>query len=297
MTVRHTVYDPRRQQVLARQEAPRPGSTRPRLGILAPASSNSTDLRQPSGSLGGSDLTSIAEGSASGSTAEVRRWRHGTVGGHREAALQRSEPWQSGKVAEFAARLGDDMALKALVLHGPRGTALRAVGEAEDHKIASKMVVDLERSRLTSQACNGSLARQSAQDHQRRNAAPRSSDIALSVPPGRAMGERAAWPHGGLRKDVAFGAVYEYRDSCGTPQVVASTGKMPERQFLLDLRHHEHALAGKQEPSIVWAGVSDGAGGLNDAQMTEVRRAVADGRADRLQAKKLSDIKPYSHHG
>lgn len=35
-------------------------------------------------------------------------------------------------------------------------------------------------------------------------------------------------------------------------------------------------------------------GGLNEAEMASVRRRVADARAERLNAKKLSDIKPYS---
>jgi len=212
-------------------------------------------------------------------------------------AIHRSEPWRSEKVVEFASRVGEDKALEALVMQGPRGTALRAVGEAEDHKVASKAVVGMEQRRLGAQAGKGGADKGRAQDGQRRNAVPRGSDIAMAVPPARATGELAARPRSGAGKETAFGAVYEYRDNCGTPQVVASTGTMPERQFLLDRRHHEQALAGKQEPSIVWVGVSGGAGGLSDAQMTEVRRAVADGRAERLQAKKLSDIKPYSRHG
>ncbi|CAE7021500.1 unnamed protein product, partial [Symbiodinium microadriaticum] len=95
----------------------------------------------------------------------------------------------------------------------------------------------------------------------------------------------------------AFGAVYEYRDSCGTAKVVASTASVPERQFALDQRHYENVLPAKLDPKLVWVGVSGGRGGLNDAEMSEVRRHVANARADRLHAKKLSDIKPYSRHG
>mmetsp|Transcript_18479 Transcript_18479/g.59984 ORF Transcript_18479/g.59984 Transcript_18479/m.59984 type:complete len:99 (+) Transcript_18479:582-878(+) len=62
-------------------------------------------------------------------------------------------------------------------------------------------------------------------------------------------------------------------------------------------RRHGDVLAAHQEPQLVWVGVSGGAGGLDDGQMTEVRRAVAEGRAERLQAQKLTDIKPYSRHG
>ena len=67
----------------------------------------------------------------------------------------------------------------------------------------------------------------------------------------------------------------------------------------------------KQDPAIVWVGMSGGRGGLNQAEMTqvrsalagarrpvgargrgEVRRAVTSERAERLAARKLADIKP-----
>lgn len=300
------MHDPRRQQILARQEARRPGSAGSLMlpAALAPPPgaypSSSADLGQPSGRCGGGDLASIPEGAPSAGRGASAVRRPGS-GGPREAALQRAEPWRSEKVAEFASRLGEDKALEALVLQGPRGTALRAVGEAEDHKTASRVVVEMEQRRLAAQAGKAGPAAEAGQLGQRRNAVPRSSDIALASPPPRAAttGELAGRPRSGAAagRETSFGAVYEYRDSCGTPQVVASTGTVPERQFLLDRRHHETVLAGKQEPSIVWVGISGGAGGLSEPQMTEVRRAVAGSRAERLQAKKLSDIKPYSRHG
>merc|ERR1719353_2204315 len=82
----------------------------------------------------------------------------------------------------------------------------------------------------------------------------------------------------GKAPQPAFGAVYEYVDSCGTP-VIASTATLPERQFALDRRHHEELV--KSDPRIVWAGLSSGPAGLNSSEMTEVRRSVVAERAKR----------------
>jgi len=167
-------------------------------------------------------------------------------------------------------------------LEGQRGTVLRAVGEAADHQVASRVVVGMEQQRLAApdadpgpQGYGGELAR--------------------VRPPPKAM-HSDVLPRSALRGDT-FAAVYEYRDGCGTPKVVASTSSLPERQFLLDRKRHGEALAGSEDAALVWVGVSGGRGGLSEAQMTEVRRAVTDARADRLRAQKLSDIKPYSRHG
>eukprot|EP00913_Durusdinium_trenchii_P024082 g22617.t1 len=90
----------------------------------------------------------------------------------------------------------------------------------------------------------------------RRNAVPRGEDLALS---------KLAVP----RAPLAFGAVYEYRDACGTAKVVASTATMPEKQYALDQRHYEHRLP-KRDPQLVWVGLTGGRGGLNEAEMASV---------------------------
>ena len=102
-----------------------------------------------------------------------------------------------------------------------------------------------------------------------------------------------AKPRVSTRAPMSFGAVYEYRDDCGTAKVVGSTAAVPEKQFALDQRHYEHSLQ-KREPRIVWVAISGGSGGLDELEMAQVRRRVAAARAECLNAKKLSDIKPYS---
>ena len=131
------------------------------------------------------------------------------------------------------------------MLQGPRGTALRAAGEAHDHQVASKAVAEIETQRQQiAQGPSVDLAELKSFNRARRNAVPRSEDLTLAKP--------------SARGPLAFGAVYEYRDSCGTAKVVASTASVPEKQFALDQRHYEHALSKQADPHLVWVGVSGG---------------------------------------
>jgi len=49
--------------------------------------------------------------------------------------------------------------------------------------------------------------------------------------------------------------------------------------------------------SLTGVGVGVGKGVVGESEMAQVRRAVCDARAERLQIDKLSSIKPYSRHG
>ena len=101
--------------------------------------------------------------------------------------------------------------------------------------------------------------------------------------------------------ELAFGAVYEYRDSAGVPMVCGSTARRPEEQFSRDFDAHGAAAsaAGVRARSVraevVWAGVGRGTVGQPD--MDAMREAVAAERAARLRVGKLSGPKPYSRHG
>jgi len=177
-----------------------------------------------------------------------------------------------------------------MVLQGPRGVALKALGEAADHEVATRTVADIELRRQRSLPPGPSVdAAETRLLRERRNAVRRGTDLALTA--------SAAGVLQTSRPQALFGAVYEYRDACGTPKVVASTSTAPERQFALDQMHYEGALPRASEPALVWVGVSGGGGRLDEADMAEVRRAVASRRAERLRAQKLADIKPYSRHG
>eukprot|EP00929_Paragymnodinium_shiwhaense_P094990 TRINITY_DN55911_c0_g2_i4.p2 TRINITY_DN55911_c0_g2~~TRINITY_DN55911_c0_g2_i4.p2 ORF type:complete len:285 (+),score=51.34 TRINITY_DN55911_c0_g2_i4:77-931(+) len=281
--VKHTVCDPRRQQVVAGSAHffDVPGQTR-----SAPTTSagRRTCARD---SAPKPPLSTISE--CGDVPQDCASERSGALTVYRDA---KHEPWRSPAVADFASQLSRDDSLKPMVLQGPRGTALRAVGEVADHEVATKTVASIEGRRKQTRpgpSVDHGEARlmQSGYDAAgRRGGSKRGTELAIAAPGGAVV-----------RPQAAFGAVYEYRDSCGTPKVVASTSTVPERQFALDRRQYEGALSHKAEPNLVWVGMSGGHGGLNEAEMTEVRRNVASARAERLQAQKLSDIKPYSRHG
>ena len=252
--VKHTVYDPRQLRLAKPGFFDVPSHTR-----SSPPSRHGA-------------LKSIPEDPSARSVGDV-------VPAHQE--LIGPEPWRSPAVAEFATGLqrGD---LEALILQGPRGTALRAAGEVTDHQVASKAVAEIESKRLPSiHGPSVDHAELTPFNRSRRNAVTRAEDLSL------------AKPRVSTRAPMSFGAVYEYRDDCGTAKVVGSTAAVPEKQFALDQRHYEHSLQ-KREPRIVWVAISGGSGGLDELEMAQVRRRVAAARAERLNAKKLSDIKPYS---
>ena len=253
--VKHTVYDPRQLRLAKTGFFDLPSHTR-----SSPPSRHGA-------------LKSIVEDPSARSAAGDVVPREELIG---------PEPWRSPAVAEFATKLQQGE-LEALILQGPRGTALRAAGEVADHQVASKAVAEIESKRLPSiQGPSVDHAELTPFNRSRRNAVKRAEDLALAKP-------------SVSRTPMCFGAVYEYQDSCGTAKVVGSTSAVPEKQFALDQRHYEHSLRRLQrDPRIVWVAISGGKGGLDELEMAQVRRRVAAARAERLNAKKLSDIKPYS---
>jgi len=186
-------------------------------------------------------------------------------------------PWESPAVQNFAASLSSSSSGRsaAMILEGRQGTVLQAVGEIEDHKVAGSMVAEIQK-----EANNSTSARQD------------SSALARLE-----RGQRAPIH----QQRIAFGAVYEHRDSAGKPRLVSSTATVPERQFKLDWENNptvrDLCKAGNPPGSsakLVWVGV--GSGPVGDDQMSRVRQAVVDARAERLALEKLSSEKPYSRH-
>ena len=102
---------------------------------------------------------------------------------------------------------------------------------------------------------------------------------------------------GGGGGEMAFGAVYEYKDSRGKPQFVGATGTVPEAQWKDDYGRNQavRSLAGSGgSASVVWAGVGCGPCGPNE--IAAARDAVCRDRAQRQQINELSGAKPYSRH-
>mmetsp|Transcript_60371 Transcript_60371/g.135965 ORF Transcript_60371/g.135965 Transcript_60371/m.135965 type:complete len:230 (+) Transcript_60371:58-747(+) len=189
------------------------------------------------------------------------------------------QPWESMAVQSLANKLSSppgqssEDPVTALVLKSPQGTLLRAVGAKADHEVAGRILADIEQ--------GGSSG--SAPQHDSRT-------------------KSLAKVGGGLlsRQQVAFGAVYEHRDSCGKPRLVGSTNVLPERQFQIDWQEHSQVRSlasdspGGGSGHLVWAGI--GSGVVGEQEMGRVREAIVHARSERLQLQKLSSEKPYSRH-
>jgi len=244
-------------------------------------------------------LSTIASGRAANDDdfgAAVRR-------GGASLALQQAQapPWQSRAVARLASAAvrgnkegrGASAAhpgekVEPMLIEGPRGTSLRALGSKDDHKVAgdalSKALAEQRERRA-----RGGLAQFAPSSRPPRDRAFEAEDVPSSV------------ARRGQRQEMVFGAVYEHCDSTGRPKIISSTSTMPEQQFLLDGQSHRHVadLLTRQRGSsrVVWAGVGQASAGVGEAEMGSIRNAIVEDRSKRLQLQKLGGIKPYSAHG
>eukprot|EP00397_Hematodinium_sp_SG-2012_P055239 GEMP01067255.1.p1 GENE.GEMP01067255.1~~GEMP01067255.1.p1 ORF type:complete len:236 (+),score=65.53 GEMP01067255.1:94-801(+) len=181
-------------------------------------------------------------------------------------------PWQSDAVAVLASEVQQNTGASdasTMVMQGPQGTIIQAIGSKEDHAVAGRVVAHLQHKKLK----NGEVTR-------------RPPTPPMDRPHTDALQSKVRGPH----DEWSFGAVYEHRDAFGKPRLVGSTAKLPERQFLVDKMQ---GVPCDMTQAVVWAGVSK----LPPSDMTMVRREVASERARRLDLDKLGSIKPYSHHG
>ena len=215
-------------------------------------------------------------------------------------ALTSEQPWQSRAVGNLVSQArtrqedGTPAKVQPMIVEGPRGTSLRAVGCQEDHQVAGDALGQI-------------LANRRRKDGQE----------ILLPPPMETMdtegggGRRAAEAEDALghvqtrgnrsRSDYIFGAVYEHTDSFGRPKVVGSTALTPEQQFLEDGRNHSavsRLLTVEQGSShVVWAGIGRRSAGVGEGEMAVIRESVVHERAKRMHIGKLGSIKPYSRHG
>eukprot|EP00927_Polykrikos_kofoidii_P046451 TRINITY_DN40695_c0_g1_i1.p1 TRINITY_DN40695_c0_g1~~TRINITY_DN40695_c0_g1_i1.p1 ORF type:complete len:248 (-),score=29.50 TRINITY_DN40695_c0_g1_i1:266-1009(-) len=180
-------------------------------------------------------------------------------------------PWESLAVQQFAERCRGDLtgdsavvgSGAAMVLQNGEGrTVLQALGEREDHAVAGRVVAEMSK---------------------------------------RTNGGDVSRKHLMQRDRVSFGAVYEHRDMAGKPRLIGSTDVVPERQFQLDCQDNlvpKHLLNAGGGPGssghVVWVGM--GRANVGEKEMAQVRQAVCDARAQRLQVEKLQSEKPYSRH-
>ena len=265
-------------------------------------------------------LPSVPEGSVAESAVAVSS-------GVRLGSRRPQAPWQSPAVREIAQRAGKADDATPMLLEGPVGTVMAAVGESRDHAIASRALSDAMQGGLQEKLRRAEqekrMLQHKVQLHKSGGPSPTvqppavASDRRLAVP-GRPSGrsQGGASSDGGVvartagggpmamapgRSGPSFGAVYEYRDSVGRPQYVAGTAEMPEAAFAND--YHDHAgvrrlFEGPSEAhgraKVVWVGV--GGGPCGQAEMHAARSAVASERAARQRIHELAGAKPYSRH-
>jgi hypothetical protein len=163
--------------------------------------------------------------------------------------------------------MGNNATARPLLVEGPAGPVISAVGTAADNRAASSALLFAQ---------------------------TRRSRAGIAMPTTRASANVVG--RGGGR---SFGAVYEYKDCFGVPKVIGKTSTNPESALLGDAKNHQDVKnmlsyqGGEQD--IVWAGV--GTYPLGKQEMESITAKIVDQRSKKYQLAKLSGPKPYSSHG
>jgi hypothetical protein len=177
-------------------------------------------------------------------------------------------PWQAPSVQALSSRMGNNTTARPLLVEGPAGPVISAVGSSLDNKVANTALIEAQKRRM---------------------------EQGLKMPRKKMMNSNVVERGGGS----AFGAVYEYRDSFGIPRIVSNTSSTPEGAFLSDTRQHQGIRnfmvhqGGHQ--NVVWAGV--GTYPLGKKEMTNITESIVEQRSKKYKMQKLSGHKPYSRHG
>ena len=188
------------------------------------------------------------------------------------------QPWRAPSVQRLAQQLGTNKLVQPMMVEGPAGTILTAVGEQEDHAVAGEVLRQAQEAR----AKRGTpMPWGNAPD-------PNQTSSSMTTAPANA---------GGAGKS-AFAAVYEHRDCFGLPRAVGCTHTVPEQRFLEDQENHQGVSTlmrrgGSSE--VVWAGV--GSYPLGPREMEVLMGEIAQRRAAQHKVQKLQGPKPYSRHG
>ena len=225
-------------------------------------------------------------------------------------------PWQAPSVARLANQLarrgGAESGVLPMMVEGPMGTVLAAVGDERAHSIAGDVLSRCAEEQQQKGGGGGgdrgwrtSRNPSAVERSSRQSSRSRSGQLTVRGSGGGSVGGRVpqtARDAGGsgartlVRREPAFGAVYEHRDSFGKPVVVGETDTVPELAFERDLARHKQlrdlATYKGGSAAVVWAGC-----GQNRDSIAAVRSAVAKDRAERNRCDKLAGPKPYSAHG
>lgn len=269
-------------------------------------------------------LSPVPEGSSAGSMTLACAASKALVG-HQQRWASATVPWQSPAVHELSQQVGHAADATPMVLEGPTGTVMAAIGSARDHEVAGHALTQsmqqglaekLERAqqRLAPQVTMGGPQQELGACSDRRLAVGANSVSPLSH---SSHGSSTHTSHSGAlaaagtgrlapancrgRVMPAFGAVYEYRNRAGKPVYVSNTDELPEAAYARDYQSHEGVRGLFRGPEsahgrakVVWVGV--GGGPCGDEEMAAARSAVARERAQRQRISELGGAKPYSRH-
>lgn len=228
----------------------------------------------PSYTIGGGSSCSTARSVRTGGGSKVIADRN----------VFKTKPWAAPSVQELSGQMGRVREADPLVVEGPAGDILTAVGSRTDHRIAGDVLSRVQHSRI-----------------QRGEAMPRGPPVPLTTSSkSNPAGPPPTSSNRGSRAGVrSFGAVYEHRDCFGVPKYVGHTDDPPEQKFAQDASQHQavrNMLTYESGRSnVVWAGT--GSYPLGPQEMQSITSSIVERRAKELHMQKLSGPKPYSRHG
>tara|TARA_B100000795_G_scaffold265859_1_gene248252 strand:- start:730 stop:1512 length:783 start_codon:yes stop_codon:yes gene_type:complete len=184
-----------------------------------------------------------------------------------QRSLHRNQPWTAPSVQQLSNRMGNNATARPLLVEGPAGPVISAVGSQTDHRVANTALINAQQRRLRS---------------------------GISMPTRRAGANVIA--RGGGQ---SFGAVYEYRDSFGAPKITSATSSTPESSLIRDTQNHQgirNLMTHRQgSAAVVWSGV--GTFPLGQQEMQDITQSIVEQRSKKYQTAKLRGPKPYSRHG
>ena len=188
----------------------------------------------------------------------------------------REEPWKAPSVQALTRQMGRSANARPLLVEGPAGPVISAVGQQRDHSIASDVLGRAQESRVRAGIAMPRGVNSPANQQQRGQRRKRRQRPAQS-----------------------FGAVFEHRDAFGKPKFIGRTDSTPEARFAQDIQQHQtirNMMTYQQGRSdVVWSGV--GQYPLGPEEMSRITEKIVEERSKKLHAQKLRGPKPYSRHG
>lgn len=193
--------------------------------------------------------------------------------------LYSSRPWAAPSVQVLTSQLGKNREAHALVIEGPRGDVLTAVGCDKDNALANVVLSRANETPMKNESDNFLSCNAGNTPH-----------VITGASRSRNKGNHRL-----------FGVVYEHRDCFGKPMFIGHTSGVPEKRFVEDAAKHQpvrNLLTYEQGRSdVVWAGTATPSSIGGEDTMRDITQRIVDQRAKEQHLNKLRGPKPYSRHG